>query len=150
MRPSRDRAGAAGKPRAGLHRPETAPVRATSSANGKAPRKRRLRREALERREACFAQPLVGTGSFGSPPAPRGAACRLERGLPHARMSGRSEERRVGKECVSTCRSRWSPYHSKKNQMNIHSNPQHVDEWLKYKINVTLTVHLSTLQHQQT
>src|SRR3546814_16093153 len=24
----------------------------------------------------------------------------------------RSEERRVGKECVSTCRSRWSPYHS--------------------------------------
>src|SRR3546814_21195051 len=28
--------------------------------------------------------------------------------------SGRSEERWVGKECVSTCRSRWSPYHSKK------------------------------------
>src|SRR3546814_14077392 len=27
----------------------------------------------------------------------------------------RSEERRVGKECVSTCRSRWSPYHSKNN-----------------------------------
>src|SRR3546814_13720772 len=27
----------------------------------------------------------------------------------------RSEERRVGKECVSTCRSRWSPYHEKKN-----------------------------------
>src|SRR3546814_2979506 len=25
--------------------------------------------------------------------------------------SGRSEERRVGTECVSTCRSRWSPYH---------------------------------------
>ena len=33
----------------------------------------------------------------------------------HAEASGfakeRSEERRVGKECVSTCRSRWSPYH---------------------------------------
>src|SRR3546814_9838020 len=29
------------------------------------------------------------------------------RGLAHRR----SEERRVGKECVSTCRSRWSPYH---------------------------------------
>src|SRR3546814_19419662 len=29
-------------------------------------------------------------------------------------LFGRSEERRVGKECVSTCRSRWSPYHSKK------------------------------------
>src|SRR3546814_16402188 len=27
---------------------------------------------------------------------------------------GRSEERRVGKECVSTCRSRWSPSHKKK------------------------------------
>src|SRR3546814_13684235 len=26
----------------------------------------------------------------------------------------RSEERRVGKECVSTCRSRWSPYHYNK------------------------------------
>src|SRR3546814_13346819 len=26
-------------------------------------------------------------------------------------MRFRSEERRVGKECVSTCRSRWSPYH---------------------------------------
>src|SRR3546814_16546753 len=33
----------------------------------------------------------------------------------------RSEERRVGKECVSTCRSRWSPYHYKKNnQKKIH------------------------------
>src|SRR3546814_1350592 len=32
----------------------------------------------------------------------------------------RSEERRVGKECVSTCRSRWSPYNSntKTNEIN--------------------------------
>src|SRR3546814_13800389 len=30
------------------------------------------------------------------------------------RCGRRSEERRVGKECVSTCRSRWSPYPSKK------------------------------------
>src|SRR3546814_14004275 len=30
----------------------------------------------------------------------------------------RSEERRVGKECVSTCRSRWSPYHKKKKKVN--------------------------------
>src|SRR3546814_18897415 len=29
-------------------------------------------------------------------------------------LTERSEERRVGKECVSTCRSRWSPYHLKK------------------------------------
>src|SRR3546814_8252238 len=27
------------------------------------------------------------------------------------RLYDRSAERRVGKECVSTCRSRWSPYH---------------------------------------
>src|SRR3546814_12755667 len=36
--------------------------------------------------------------------------------LHHARRAARSgvdrsEERRVGKECVSTCSSRWSPYH---------------------------------------
>src|SRR3546814_9463559 len=38
----------------------------------------------------------------------RGRACaeaRQQRGA-----DSRSEERRVGKECVSTCRSRWSPY----------------------------------------
>src|SRR3546814_16075843 len=29
-------------------------------------------------------------------------------------FSARSEERRVGKECVSTCRSRWWPFHSQK------------------------------------
>src|SRR3546814_19782361 len=35
---------------------------------------------------------------------------------------GRSEERRVGKECVSTCRSRWSPYQlqNKMSTNNIH------------------------------
>src|SRR3546814_16581031 len=32
----------------------------------------------------------------------------------------RSEERRVGKECVSTCRSRWSPYHAKKKTKRKH------------------------------
>src|SRR3546814_16770968 len=32
----------------------------------------------------------------------------------YAISNERSEERRVGKECVSTCRSRWSPYHYKK------------------------------------
>src|SRR3546814_18655408 len=35
------------------------------------------------------------------------AAARITFGI----FVGRSEERRVGKECVSTCRSRWSPYH---------------------------------------
>src|SRR3546814_1781371 len=36
-------------------------------------------------------------GGFGVEPVPA--------------LISRSEERRVGKECVSTCRSRWSPYH---------------------------------------
>src|SRR3546814_4856986 len=37
--------------------------------------------------------------------------CLLRLGhLPHHREAARSEERRVGKECVRTCRSRWSPY----------------------------------------
>src|SRR3546814_3629599 len=31
--------------------------------------------------------------------------------LPGELLWDRSEERRVGKECVRTCRSRWSPYH---------------------------------------
>src|SRR3546814_3316680 len=40
------------------------------------------------------------------------AVLRLDRLLVLALVVGiRSEERRVGKECVSTCRSRWSPYH---------------------------------------
>src|SRR3546814_12905358 len=38
-------------------------------------------------------------------------------GLPMARV--RSEERRVGKECVSTCRSRWSPFHYNKKPDDI-------------------------------
>src|SRR3546814_6187301 len=50
-------------------------------------------------------------------PAPAGSNdWQLRR--PYVRLAGvdqatgsRSEERRVGKECVSTCRSRWSPYH---------------------------------------
>src|SRR3546814_11345451 len=52
---------------------------------------------------------------------------------PHVSAAGeihgaRSEERRVGKECVSTCRSRWSPYHSKKNNhsyITIHASEMH-------------------------
>src|SRR3546814_2154859 len=43
-----------------------------------------------------------------------GLASNPGNGSPQNRSSNsswRSEERRVGKECVSTCRSRWSPYH---------------------------------------
>src|SRR3546814_12750539 len=38
------------------------------------------------------------------------------------RSKQRSEERRVGKECVSTCRSRWSPYHEKKKKQEENNN----------------------------
>src|SRR3546814_2267889 len=45
---------------------------------------------------------FVSTRIIRSSPA-RAGSCRAP--------ARRSEERRVGKECVSTCRSRWSPYH---------------------------------------
>src|SRR3546814_16617047 len=37
----------------------------------------------------------------------------------------RSEERRVGKECVSTCRYRWSPYHQKKKRSANYTTANH-------------------------
>src|SRR3546814_19487865 len=43
-----------------------------------------------------------------------------------SRPSPRSEERRVGKECVSTCRSRWSPYHEKKNNHKKNIETYHI------------------------
>src|SRR3546814_7909276 len=54
----------------------------------------------------------------GKPPSGGGShrRCRRQRGCRVGRYRGRSEERRVGKECVSTCRSRWSPYHEKNNE----------------------------------
>src|SRR3546814_11386267 len=53
-------------------------------------------------------QPLAAIRSFAENSLAylkRGDAAKAEGNL------GRSEERRVGKECVSTCRSRWAPYH---------------------------------------
>src|SRR3546814_20429820 len=53
----------------------------------------------------------------GKSPAP------LVSGIDSASTLNRSEERRVGKECVSTCRSRWSPYHYKtKRSENKHES----------------------------
>src|SRR3546814_16540296 len=46
------------------------------------------------------------------PPLLRLVATQLK--VPPEAWADRSEERRVGHECVSTCRSRWSPYHQKK------------------------------------
>src|SRR3546814_7534203 len=67
------------------------------------------RREQLFHQSFLIARPHIGGGRrvhpFGVDPraaqhAVNAAAARI-----------RSEERRVGKECVSTCSSRWSPYH---------------------------------------
>src|SRR3546814_11753013 len=53
-----------------------------------------------------FGKPLEAADQKGAPGDVGGDAARGE-----AAACIRSEERRVGKECVSTCRSRWSPYH---------------------------------------
>ena len=47
------------------------------------------------------------TSAWVSPAAAQGLAPAPETDL----FPGRSEERRVGKECLRLCRSRWSPYH---------------------------------------
>src|SRR3546814_4373356 len=61
-----------------------------------------------------------GFGFFQSKPSsamspvfvtPAALGERWRDGKLHGALCVRSEERRVGKECVSTCRSRWSPYH---------------------------------------
>src|SRR3546814_17866071 len=60
------------------------------------------------------APPAVDTGGGWTRPVDQASApAELARW-----WSTRSEERRVGKECVSPCRSRWPPYHSKKQKQN--------------------------------
>src|SRR3546814_18399856 len=53
---------------------------------------------------------------FGDGRLPAAAVGRVPAAAARPAGAGRSEERRVGKECVSTCRSRWSAYHNKKKQ----------------------------------
>src|SRR3546814_12417238 len=73
--------------------------------------------EAVARPIILFGEgALVGVGIIARQrPAPVAEhAVEAGRALPilsAALAAQRSEERRVGKECVSTCRSRWSPYH---------------------------------------
>src|SRR3546814_14190289 len=64
-------------------------------------------REAIHRLTAERALEGAANRSVRIPPMTRGTILELR---------DRSDERRVGNECVSTCRSRWSPYHEKKNK----------------------------------
>src|SRR3546814_976209 len=77
--------------------------------------RRRHTRCALVTGVQTCALPISGRSRAGGAAAGRGGV--LDRGAVPlrlgrlARTRARSEERRVGKECVSTCRSRWSQYH---------------------------------------
>src|SRR3546814_15807238 len=71
----------------------------------------------------------VGGGDLGT----RGVNGDLDHVFFHWRDPFRSEERRVGKECVSTCRSRWSPYYS--------SN--------KYSINIIILITIPNDNHNE-
>ena len=82
-------------------------------------RHRRARRRAVVAGPSAITEPpasTAGASTDGVPhhnlrrrPTPTGPAAASSRRA--ANTAPRSEERRVGKECVSTCRSRWSPYH---------------------------------------
>src|SRR3546814_11393587 len=60
------------------------------------------------------------TGKGRADARPRSRPQRRRQPVARAARRLRSEERRVGKECVSTCRSRWSPYHLKKQHQTKH------------------------------
>src|SRR3546814_8626219 len=73
----------------------------------------------LPRRAGCAGEGRQGQCQ-GRQPGDQGIQARsgqaesadgLSRRVVRGMKKPRSEERRVGKECVSTCRSRWSPYH---------------------------------------
>src|SRR3546814_19604024 len=79
----------------------------------------------------------AGRGCGGSRPV----SVRVESG--HVNIKGfravtaravedRSEERRVGEECVRTCRSRWSTYHSKNNEEIV---MRHIERFILTHIN---------------
>src|SRR3546814_9649110 len=60
---------------------------------------------------AVAAQNVGKDAGYGAFTGEVSADMLAEFGIPWVITGHRSEERRVGKECVSTCRSRWSPYH---------------------------------------
>ena len=69
-----------------------------------------VRQEILQAQcEAAGLPPRIVPISYPCPNAIYEA--RMGQAVAKAVQEGRSEERRVGKECPSLCRSRWSPYH---------------------------------------
>src|SRR3546814_14101454 len=83
----------------------------------------------------CGGRCRGGAGSAGARDAARPAATPRSGAPP---PPGRSEERRVGKECVSTCRSRWSPSHEK---INTHK-PHCTSAILKFLSKTVLSISL--------
>src|SRR3546814_18935171 len=78
-----------------------------------APRERHIDRVIVKTNIECgpgHPNPCVGGGDGERMPL---VMCDIEPGAPceQTHATSRSEERRVGKECVSTGRSRWSPSH---------------------------------------
>src|SRR3546814_17982111 len=69
---------------------------------------------------AAAPRPSIASAFRIGPLARRGRADKIE-------GEGRSEEGRVGKESVGTCRSRWSPYHIKKKKL------KHDKQQLRYE-----------------
>src|SRR3546814_18128033 len=75
---------------------------------------------SLFRRRAAVVQARVSLSqAWANEPLLKAAFKRQVSAMP------RSEERRVGNECVSTCRSRWSPYHSKKHKLHHNTYKTH-------------------------
>src|SRR3546814_18265690 len=80
--------------------------------------------------EASFSQPAATAHGSHNGIMPARSAAAHRNNNPASQWSrpcgfryGRSEERRVGKECVSTRRSRWSPYHYNKKKSRDKQHP---------------------------
>src|SRR3546814_18553706 len=83
--------------------------------------RRRHTRCALVTGVQTCALPICGRPARASPAAAGAAPGPRIAPAAAGRAGARTGERRVGKVCVSTCRSRWSPYHQKKKNTKITS-----------------------------
>src|SRR3546814_20172627 len=63
-------------------------------------------------------------------------------------LLARSEERRVGKACVSTCRCRWSSYHKKKNNTASTTNSRETPKTQMDRHNSIISTNQTTLRPQ--